>query len=131
VSAAVQERTATVLVVDDEEDIRLLVRMVLEREHYRVLEAGDGREALDVLEAGDPVDLVLLDLRMAPLDGWAVLARLRDSGLLQRVRVLVVSAHAGPALEQQALAEGGHGFLTKPFAAAELLDAMHRVADEA
>lgn len=129
-SAALRERTGTVLVVDDEADIRTLVRLVLEREDYRVLEAGDGQAALDAIADHD-VDLVLLDLRMAPVDGWQVLRRLRDEGALDRLPVLVVSAHAGPSAVREALELGCRGVLGKPFAARELLEAMHDLTDGA
>lgn len=126
--AALRERTATVLVVDDEADIRMLVRLVLERAAYRVLEAADGQAALAAI-ADEDIDLVLLDLRMAPVDGWEVLEHLRDDGILERLPVLVVSAHAGPLAVREALALGCSGVLTKPFVANELLGALRSVRD--
>jgi DNA-binding response OmpR family regulator len=68
---------ANVLVVDDDPDIRLLLRLELGADGHDIIEAGDGREALDALAAA-PVDLVLLDMMMPVLDGWEVLRALDD-----------------------------------------------------
>ncbi|HOO43787.1 MAG TPA: response regulator, partial [Bacillota bacterium] len=68
-----------VLVVDDEYRIRRLVSDFLKREEYRVIEAADGEEALDIIfESNQKVDLVILDVMMPKYDGWYVLERIRD-----------------------------------------------------
>jgi DNA-binding response OmpR family regulator len=69
---------ARILVVDDDPDIRLLLRLELSAEGHAIVEAGDGRAALDALER-DPVDLMLLDIMMPVLDGWGVLRALPES----------------------------------------------------
>lgn len=111
---------ATVLVVDDEPDIVLLVRLALESAGHEVVEAGDGAAALDAVAERDP-DVMLLDLRMAPVDGWAVLDRLRADGRLASLPVVVVSAHASPAATDKALRAGCRAYLNKPFTIPELL----------
>ena len=80
----------TVLLVEDEPNQRLLYRMELEDEGYCVLEASDGREALEQLEAGSP-DLVVLDLRMPRMDGIKTLERMM--ALNARPPVVVHSAY--------------------------------------
>lgn len=112
-----------VLVVDDEEDLRLVVRMVLEAVGHDVDEAVDGRAALDRLDADQP-DLVVLDLRMPEVDGWEVLRRLQADGRLERLPVLVLSAHIVPEVRTQVIALGARGYLAKPFSSAELLAAI-------
>jgi len=66
-----------ILIVDDHEDIRLLLRIELSGDGHQISEAGDGVQALAALEA-DPPDLMLLDIMMPILDGWEVLRRLVD-----------------------------------------------------
>jgi CheY-like chemotaxis protein len=114
----------TVLVVDDEPDLRLLTRLLLELDGYDVLEAVDGRSALEILGGEHAVDTVLLDLWMPGLSGWDVLAALRDGGQLDRLRVVVFSAHLAPREYDRALAEGAAAYLTKPFTDEALVRAL-------
>ena len=80
---------STILVVDDQDDIRLMFQLALSAGAHRILEAGDGQAALDVLAAED-VDLMLLDIMMPVLDGWEVLRRLGPDPVPPTV---VVTAH--------------------------------------
>ncbi|MFH1058443.1 MAG: PAS domain S-box protein [Pseudomonadota bacterium] len=113
-----------VLVVDDEPDVREVIRSGLEGHGYQVLEAGDGAQglaALDLAAAQErPVDLVLLDLAMPVLDGRGFLAQVTAGGGRPGLKVLVVTGQAGalPAESQDILA----GVLHKPFALEELLE---------
>jgi DNA-binding response OmpR family regulator len=79
-----------ILVVDDDSDIRELVRTLLERAGHDVVEAADGRAGLRELYAA-PADLVILDVTMPELDGWATLERIRD---VSGVPVLMLTARA-------------------------------------
>lgn len=113
----------TVLVVDDEEDLRLLLRLELEAEGYRVFEAADGAEALEILER-ENVAILLLDLLMPKVDGFEVLKALQKSGKLAHLRVVAVSAHANEATVRRALDTGATSYLFKPFRADELWAAI-------
>jgi two-component system KDP operon response regulator KdpE len=108
------------LVVDDEPDMRLFLRLALESNGYDVVEAPDGRAALDAVAEDEP-DGMLLDLRMPDVDGWAVLQRLGEEGRLDRLAVVVQSAHARGATEQAVLEAGARAFLPKPFGVDGLL----------
>lgn len=112
----------TVLVVEDEEDLRLLSRMTLDRAGFRTVEAASGTEALAALNDG-PVDVVMLDLRIPPPDGWEVLAWIRETGLQARVRVVIVSAFVDSATAARAEAMGC-GYLAKPFHPDDLVSAI-------
>lgn len=119
---AVPERT-TVLYAEDEATNRLMVRHLLEREGLRVLEAGDGQEALDTL-AGEHVDLVLMDIQMPRMDGLEALSRIRAGQAGKAPRDLPVVAVTAYALEEdraQIMDAGMTGFLPKPFGREELL----------
>jgi two-component system response regulator MprA len=106
-----------VLVVDDDNDIRGLVRELLERSGYDVLEAPDGNEGLRVFYAEQP-DLVILDVSMPGLDGWGVLERIRE---LSDVPVVMLTARAEELDKVRGLRAGADDYVTKPFALEELL----------
>ena len=102
----------TVLVVDDEEDIRLLLEDVLSV-RYCVLTASDGVEALERLGATDgAVNLVITDLRMPRLNGIALVEAIQKQ--YPRTGVMVISAHACAAEAAQALKSGAYDYITKP-----------------
>jgi DNA-binding response OmpR family regulator len=110
-------KPAEVLVVEDEDDVRRLVRVLLERAGHTVVEAGTGTEALRLLEADAP-DLIVLDVAMPELDGWQTLERIRD---LCDVPVLMLSARAGELDKVRGLRGGADDYVTKPFGRQELL----------
>jgi DNA-binding response OmpR family regulator len=110
-------KRSRVLVVDDEADVRGLVRDLLERAGYDVVLAGGGRAALRLF-FGQPADLVVLDVTMPDLDGWQTLERLRD---LSDVPVLMLTGRASELEKVRGLKAGADDYLTKPFGRQELL----------
>jgi DNA-binding response OmpR family regulator len=106
-----------VLVVDDEADIRELVRELLARAGYDVVEAADGSEALKVFYSQQP-DFVILDVQMPVLDGWETLTRIRE---VSDVPVLMLTARAEELDRVRGLRAGADDYLTKPFGRQELL----------
>jgi DNA-binding response OmpR family regulator len=110
-------KRARVLAVDDDADIRGLLRELLERAGYEVLVAASGREGLRTLYAASP-DLVLLDVSMPELDGWQTLERIRD---VSDVPVLMLTARAAELEKVRGLKAGADDYVTKPFGRQELL----------
>ena len=110
-------RIGRVLVVDDDEQMRGALAKLYERDGWEVLQAADGREALQRLFAGHP-DVVLLDLGMAGLDGWETLARIRE---VTSVPVVMLTAAAGEMEKVRALRAGADDYVTKPFSSRELV----------
>jgi DNA-binding response OmpR family regulator len=106
-----------VLVVDDDPDIRRLLRELFTRAGYEVVEASDGRGGLRALYASSP-DLVLLDVSMPGLNGWQTLERIRD---LTDVPVIMLTARAGELDKVRGLKAGADDYVTKPFGRQELL----------
>ena len=106
-----------ILVVDDDPDIRELLRVLLERRDFSVAEAGDGQEALRVFFAERP-DLVVLDVAMPGLDGWQTLERIRE---LSDVPVVMLTARATEVEKTRGLRSGADDYVTKPFGRQELL----------
>jgi DNA-binding response OmpR family regulator len=118
-----------VLVVDDDADIRRLVRRLCEAAGHEVSEATDGHEALRALYRSHP-DLVVLDVAMPALDGWNTLERIRD---LSDVPVLFLTARAGEFEKVRGLKGGADDYVTKPFGRHELsarIEALLRRAGE-
>ena len=108
---------ARILIVDDESDVRALLRELLERAGYEVVEAENGVEGLRVLFRQRP-DLIILDLTMPELDGWATLGRIRE---LSDVPVLLLSARQSELEKVRGLKAGADDYLTKPFGRQELI----------
>jgi len=103
-----------VLVVDDEADMRFLLRTVLTAEGFRVDEAADGPEALDMLASGDGYDLVTLDLLMKEMHGLEVLKRIRSRVMTAHLPVVVATASDDPAVEMELFGAGADDFVVKP-----------------
>ncbi len=113
------------MVVDDEPDIQLLLRLELEAEGYDVITADDGFEALDRIPALEP-DVVLLDIMMPGLDGWSVLDQLEEPV----PAVIVVSGLATDRDEHRrhAIELGALGFVSKPFDSEKLMELIATTA---
>lgn len=110
-------KRARVLVIDDEDDIRALIRELLERAGHEVADAPDGRTGLRAFHTFRP-DLVVLDVTMPDLDGWHTLERIRD---MSDAPVLMLTALSGELEKVRGLRGGADDFVTKPFGRQELL----------
>jgi CheY-like chemotaxis protein len=113
--------TRTILVVDDDDDVRGLLRATIERGVHRVVTADDGEEALRLVERAAP-DLVLLDVNMPGLDGPEVCRRLKADPATRAIPVLMLTAATQAADRQRGLDAGADGYITKPFSPRALLD---------
>jgi CheY-like chemotaxis protein len=113
-------RTRHVLVADDEPHIGRIIQMKLEQGPFRVTLVADGREALDALEHGPPVDLVLLDLMMPHVSGLDVLRRVRGDARFRGLPCMILTAAGQEQQYRQAMALGATDFMTKPFSPKKL-----------
>ncbi|MGQ0640693.1 MAG: response regulator [Gemmatimonadaceae bacterium] len=104
-----------ILVADDEPHIGRIIKMKLEQGPFRVTLAFDGKEALEVLDKDEQIDLVLLDLMMPYVSGLDVLARIRSSERWKNVPCLVLTAAGQETQYHKAMELGATDFLTKPF----------------
>jgi CheY-like chemotaxis protein len=118
---------ATVLLIDDAPDIRLLVRAVLGRKGHAILEADSGAGALAMLADGTVPDAIILDIQMPGLDGWDTLSALRGHPHVLDVPVLMCSVKAAPQDMSRAWVLGCDGYLTKPFDIADLVSEVEAV----
>ena len=104
----------TVLLVEDEEPLRRVLRDLLEREGFTVVEAADGVQALDEVDRSAP-DVLVLDLNLPRLDGYGVLSHLRARPSTARLPVIVLTAKGDEENEVRVFETGANDFLTKPF----------------
>jgi CheY-like chemotaxis protein len=112
-------RQATILLVDDEDQLRRVMRDLLEREGYAVAEARDGVQALDEVDRHAP-DVIVLDLNLPGLDGYTVLSQLRSREHTREIPVIVLTAKGDEDNEVRVFELGADDFLTKPFRARAL-----------
>jgi DNA-binding response OmpR family regulator len=112
--------SSTVLVVEDEADIMLTLRLTLQAEGYRVVGVSTGEEALAIFHQSPP-DVTVLDIGLPGIDGLEVVRRLRADPTLSGTRVIVSSAHASGDVRKLTEALNCAAYLTKPFSSKELV----------
>ena len=122
-------KPASILITDDESNIRLTVRTALESEGYIVHEAANGRDALVAIEQQTP-DLMVLDLNMPVMDGMAVLEHLKTLAETNKPRVIVLTAYGSIATAVKATRLGAVEFMEKPVAPTELRQTIRSVLTE-
>ena len=115
-----------VLVAEDNPVNRELLHELLENRGYSVTEASNGQEALDMVEQSQP-DLLLLDIGMPVLDGFAVMRKIRENPRLATLPVLAVTAYAMREDRNNVLNAGFDGYLSKPINARDLVDELERL----
>lgn len=106
-------RAPLVLIAEDDPDIRLMLKTLLEMKGYRTAEAADGQQAVENASAAPP-DLILVDLQLPRLNGFAVTRFVRQHDELRRVPIVVVSGHDPAKHLNLALAAGCNAYLQKP-----------------
>ncbi len=119
-------RVATVLLVEDTEDNRQMMRRLLELSGYRVVEATNGKEAVDAASRVRP-QIILMDLSLPLVDGLAATRCIRVLPGLDKVPIVAVSAHDSADFHSEALAAGCDAYITKPIDYSELEDVVRRL----
>ncbi|MDQ1523340.1 MAG: two-component system, cell cycle response regulator DivK [Pyrinomonadaceae bacterium] len=120
---------ARILIADDYDDNRELLRLMLETAGYGVRETRDGLECVAAARAELP-DLALIDLSMPVLDGWGTLAALRADESTSRLHCIAVTAFAADQDRQRALDAGFDAYLAKPYRSKDLLELVERTLRE-
>jgi two-component system, cell cycle response regulator DivK len=115
----------TIMVVEDYDDTRLLLRQALEAKGYRVLEAINGQEAVELSRREHP-DLILMDLDLPILDGIAATQHIRQQEEMIGVPIIAVTAYPMSYTRVKAFAEGCNGYLAKPIDLTELQELVAR-----
>ena len=110
---ASSENKGTILYVEDNPDNRLLVKRILLAEDYSLLEAIDGKDALNVLETAHP-DLILMDINMPDMDGYTLTAKIKSLPGFERVPILALTANVMRGDKEKTLEAGCDGYIQKP-----------------
>ncbi|NRA43357.1 MAG: response regulator [Oligoflexales bacterium] len=111
-----------VLVVEDEEHIQRLVKIVLEKNGHNVSTADTGEEALEKLEGGLKLQLILLDIMMPGIDGLQVLRKVKSNQLTKDIPVVMLTALAQESVVLQGIKLGAKGYIRKPFHPKDLVE---------
>lgn len=122
---------ADVVLIDDDPDIRMLATMALELEGHDVVEASGGTDGLAAVRAavaGGVRPVVVLDVQMPDLDGWEVLAALRDDAATERLPVIMCTVRAGTVDREKGFTLGADAYQAKPFDLEQLLEVVNRLA---
>lgn len=119
------------IVADDSRLVRGIVQRAVASIGFEAVLAENGQKALDILEADDrSINLVLLDWNMPVLNGIDVIRTMRRNDRFNKIPVLMVSTESEDDRIQEAMSAGAQGYLTKPFTADQLIDAIHRVLEK-
>ncbi len=114
---------ASILVVDDEPDVRRMLQVILDKNGYGVQGVSSGLEALVAVNEREP-DLILLDIMMEGMDGWEVLKLLKMEERTRDIPVVILSARVEPRDKIRGLQEGAVDYITKPFSVKGVLNSI-------
>jgi two-component system, cell cycle response regulator DivK len=109
-----------ILIVEDQEDNRTILRDLLSNVGYELIEAADGVEGVAMAEREQP-DLILMDIQLPVVDGYQATQRIKSNPNLRAIPVIAVTSYALSGDEEKARAAGCDGYVTKPFSPRELL----------
>ena len=109
------ELKRTILVVDDDDISATILERILQ-DHYRILRASNGQEALDILRSGEEkIALMLLDLQMPVIDGFTLLGIMGQAEKLRHIPVIVITSNDGNEYEVRCIEQGAVDYITKPY----------------
>jgi len=114
------EVKSTILYVEDNADNRLLVRRILTAENYKLLEATNAVQAINLLETTTP-DLILMDINMPDMDGYTLTTRIRSMAGLERIPILALTANVMRGDKEKTLEAGCDGYIQKPLDVDQLI----------
>lgn len=116
----------SILIVDDSESIREVVKFTLENEGFNVLVGVDGKDALKHL-TGDDIDLMITDLHMPVMDGIELIKEVRQMESYKMIPILFLTTESQTEKKMEAKEAGATGWIIKPFVPAKLIAAIHKV----
>jgi two-component system cell cycle response regulator DivK len=121
--------TKRILVVEDQEDNRRIIRDLLMSAGYELIEAQDGAEGVRLAESERP-DLILMDIQLPVLDGHEATRQIKQNPELRHIPIIVVTSYALSGDDQKAMAAGSDGYMAKPFSPRQLLATIRKFLPE-
>ena len=118
-----------ILVIEDEPEFRMALRMRLEANGYEVIEAEDGVVGLDMARNKNP-DLIMLDIMLPKMDGYKVARLLKFDEKYRKIPIIMLTARAQQSDRETGMAVGGDAYLTKPYKPQEMLDLIAKFLSE-
>ena len=115
-----------ILIVDDEPNIVMSLEYTFKKSNYEVFIARDGQEALDILKTNYP-DVIILDIMMPMVDGYATLEHIRKDANLQHTKVMFLSAKNKESDIEKGMALGANAYLTKPFSIKKVVEQVEEL----
>ena len=115
-----------ILIVDDEPNIVMTLEYTFKKSNYEVFIARDGQEALDILKTNFP-DVIILDIMMPMVDGFATLEQIRKDANLQHTKVMFLSAKNKESDIEKGLALGADAYMTKPFSIKKVIEKVEEL----
>ncbi|MFO7818990.1 MAG: response regulator [Halanaerobacter sp.] len=115
-----------ILVVDDEDSMRMLITETLSLRDYEVLEATNGEDALKIIKEEEP-NTILLDLMLPKMDGYDIIQQLKEDDLIDKSKIAILTAKGQAEEKELALQQGADYFLSKPFSPMDLLDLVKEI----
>ena len=115
-----------ILIVDDEPNIVMALEYTFKKSNYEVFIARDGQEALDILKTNFP-DVIILDIMMPMVDGFATLEQIRKDDNLQHTKVMFLSAKNKESDIEKGLALGADAYMTKPFSIKKVVEKVEEL----
>jgi two-component system, OmpR family, alkaline phosphatase synthesis response regulator PhoP len=115
-----------ILIVDDEPNIVMTLEYTFKKSNYEVFIARDGQEALDILKTNYP-DVIILDIMMPMVDGFATLEQIRKDDNLQHTKVMFLSAKNKESDIEKGLALGADAYMTKPFSIKKVIEKVEEL----
>ena len=119
------EVKSTILYVEDNPDNRMLVRRILTAENYKLLEATNAVQAINLLETTTP-DLILMDINMPDMDGYTLTTRIRSMAGLERIPILALTANVMRGDKEKTLEAGCDGYIQKPLDVDQLISEIEK-----
>lgn len=113
------------LVVDDSRAMRMILTRILESAGFEVVQAGNGREALDLLAGGEHPDIALVDWNMPVMDGLTFVTACRSEPTYRNITLMMVTTESEHGQIVRALAAGAHEYVIKPFTADAIMDKLN------
>lgn len=113
-----------VLIVDDSKSMRMILGKTMREIGFEVTEAADGQQALDRLNQGQEVELMLVDWNMPVMNGYELVCAVRANALLGNIRIMMVTTESSMSQVEQALTAGANEYLMKPFTKELLLEKL-------